>query len=297
MDAPSLELVARVTRIFGHEPTAWRRMRNGYTPAERWVVVLDDRASAFLKVGVDEMTDDWLRREHAIYSRLEAPFLPRLLAWDDDGARPLLALEDLSAAHWPPPWANGNVEAVLHALARVRATRFDALPSIRRFASGSRLLQGWMNVRNDPAPFLSLGLCSAQWLDQAALKLDALTRNVRLGGDDLIHLDVRSDNICFDADRTLLIDWNSACRGNGEVDVAFWLPSLHAEGGPLPEEVMPDEPGWAALVSGFFAARAGLPTIPTAPRVREVQLQQLRSALPWAQRALNLPALDGPNAS
>jgi hypothetical protein len=45
----------------------------------------------------------------------------------------------------------------------------------------------------------------------------------------------------------------------------------------------------AALVSGFFAARAGLPVIPQAPRVREVQRVQLAAALPWAARVLDLP--------
>ena len=52
----------------------------------------------------------------------------------------------------------------------------------------------------------------------------------------------------------------------------------------------------AAVISGFFAERAGKPVIPTAPRVRVVQTQQLRTALPWAARALGLPALDGPAA-
>jgi hypothetical protein len=80
------------------------------------------------------------------------------------------------------------------------------------------------------------------------------------------------------------------------IDLAFWLPSLHAEGGPPPEASLPDAPEWAAMVSGFFAARAGLPLIPSAPQVREVQLFQLRTALPWAVRALGLPPLDGPNA-
>ena len=94
----------------------------------------------------------------------------------------------------------------------------------------------------------------------------------------------------------LVIDWNFTCRGNGLLDLAFWLPSLHAEGGPEPERALPDAPGWAALIAEFFACRAGLPTIPTAPRVREVQLAQLRTALPWAVRALGLPPLDGPAA-
>ena len=45
----------------------------------------------------------------------------------------------------------------------------------------------------------------------------------------------------------------------------------------------------AALISGYFAARAGLPLIPDAPRVRVVQKQQLGVALPWVMRALHLP--------
>jgi hypothetical protein len=70
--------------------------------------------------------------------------------------------------------------------------------------------------------------------------------------------------------------------------VAAWLPSLHAEGGPAPEAILPDEPEAASLIAGFFAARAGLPPPPTAPLLGEVRLRQLRAALPWAVRALGL---------
>jgi len=72
----------------------------------------------------------------------------------------------------------------------------------------------------------------------------------------------------------------------------FWLRSLAAEGGPLPGAVLPDAPNEAAVVAGFFAARAGLPVIPAAPRVRAIQLQQLRPALAWAcgELGLSLPA-------
>ena len=78
------------------------------------------------------------------------------------------------------------------------------------------------------------------------------------------------------------------------VDIACWLPSLHAEGGPPPEEVLPDAGPLSAVISGYFAERAGKPVAPTAPRVHVVQKQQLRTALPWAVRELELPALDGP---
>ena len=295
MDSPSQSLVTRLESLVAPaKAQGWRRAGGGYTPAERWVVSLSDGSSCFVKAAVDDMTADWLRAECRAYRQIEAPFVPRMLGWDDDGARPLLVLEDLSRAAWPPPWDDQRVTAVLEALAAVRRTPAATFSTIRAF-DGSHFGQGWLRVRRDPGPFLSLGLCSEEWLRRTGTTLDARSRGVQLGGNDLVHLDIRSDNLCFVDGRAVIVDWNHACRGNGVFDIAFWLPSLAAEGGPQPESVLPDAPGWAALVSGFFAARAGLPVIERAPGVRDVQLQQLRSALPWAVRALRLPPLDGPN--
>jgi aminoglycoside phosphotransferase (APT) family kinase protein len=114
-----------------------------------------------------------------------------------------------------------------------------------------------------------------------------------LHGEALTHTDVRSDNLCFLGERVVLIDWNWTCRGNPLADLAFWLPSLEIEGGPAPETILAEGAPFAALISGYLAARAGLPIIPDAPLVRKVQLEQLKSALPWAVRALSLPPLDG----
>ena len=68
---------------------------------------------------------------------------------------------------------------------------------------------------------------------------------------------------------------------------------VHAEGGPPPEAILPDAPALAAWVAGFFCAYAGEPPIPEAPHVRPLQLQQARTALPWAARALGLPPPEG----
>jgi Phosphotransferase enzyme family len=296
MNAPDDAFQRRVERIMGKRPVAWRQPAGGYTPAQRWLASFEDGTSCFAKSATglpDSPIDEWLRSEYGVYSRLTAGFLPRLLGWDDDGEAPLLILEDLSAARWPPPWCPGDVDAVLDMLARIHSTPLEVPPA--ELLDPDHLTH-WREVQDNPEPFLSLGLCSRAWLDVALPALIAAAREVDLRGDDLVHFDVRSDNICFDGDRVLLIDWNFAARGNGELDIASWLPSLHSEGGPLPEEILPDAPQWAAVMSGFFAARAGGPPIPGAPRVREVQLSQLRSALPWAVRALDLSPLDGPNA-
>jgi hypothetical protein len=152
---------------------------------------------------------------------------------------------------------------------------------------------GWQAVAEDPEPFLSLGLCTDAWLERTLPTLLEASAGARLTGDQLLHLDVRSDNLCFAGDRTVFVDWNHACVGNPEVDRAFFLPSMVSEGGPPPEEVATVSPETVAVVAGFFACRAALPPVPGGPGVRGVQRVQLAAALPWAVRALGLPSLAG----
>src|SRR4029434_3533707 len=87
----------------------------------------------------------------------------------------------------------------------------------------------------------------------------------RTDGESLTHWDLRSDNICVTERRALFVDWNHACVSNPHVYVGFWLRSYAYEGGPKPERILPDAPEIAAQVSGFFVARAGLPSISDAP--------------------------------
>src|SRR3712207_5516959 len=112
------ERVARALKKLRSDPVAFRPvLRGGYTPAQRWIVSLADGSTAFVKVATDELTASWLRDEHVAYSVLRgAAYMPRYLGWWDDGERPVLALEDISAGHWPPPWDDTTVAAVLAAL-------------------------------------------------------------------------------------------------------------------------------------------------------------------------------------
>lgn len=281
---------SRLERLLGSAVVSLERVAGrGYTSTGRFVAELADGRRVFAKEAVDEDTATWLRTEHVVYSQLEGSFLPRLLAWDD-ADRPLLVLEDLTDGHWPPPWTDDMIAAVRTALRRIAATPPPhGVPSIETMRL--ELSDGWARVAADPAPFMSLGLCAREWLDESLPRLREAAEQAPLEGDALLHLDVRSDNICIRDGRARLVDWNWACVGNAEFDLAAWLPSLHVEGGPAPETVMIDgADGFAALLSGFWAARAGLPPPPTAdPRVRGIQRAQLEVALEWAVRTLGLP--------
>jgi hypothetical protein len=287
-DGPSPSIASRIERIAGSPAAGWRAvLGGGFTPTERWVVLLVEGRSAFAKIGTTELTSGWLREEHRLYRGLTAEFMPRLLGWDDDGDRPILLLEDLSPGHWPPPWSEPRVRRVIGMLERVRST--PAPEGLRRLELLRAELAGWERVAQDPRTFLGLGVCSAIWLERALPPLIEADRDAVLAGEELLHFDVRSDNICFAGSRTLLVDWNLACIGNARLDKVAWMPSLLVEWGRRAEKVAPNEPELAAFMAGFFAHRARLPDIPDAPRVRAVQLAQLKTALPWAARLLGLP--------
>lgn len=281
----------RIERAIGWRPTVFRPTapdRPESATAARWIVAdSDQRAavarSAFVKIGATPLTAEWIRAEHRNYRSLEGPFLPGVLGFAD-GDRPVLALEDLSGAGWPPPWTEERVVAVIDAVAAIRETP----PPAHLEPLEVEQAADWQSIARDPSSFLSLGICSGQWLDRALATLIAAASEAPLTGGVLTHLDIRSDNLCFREGMAVILDWNHATLAGPSVDVAFWLPSLHSEGGPPPEAILSDAPQLAAWVAGFFCARAGGPPVQDAPHVRPLQIRQARVALPWAARALGL---------
>ena len=276
-----------IERALGWRPSSFRAAtsdRGASDTGARWIVA-DAGRSAFVKIGATQLTAEWFRTEARNYESLRGGFLPRTLGFAD-GERPVLALEDLSDATWPPPWTGERVGLVVEALREVHET---APPAHLERLDEDRGAD-WRAIAADPSPFLALGLCSAAWLEGALPALEAAASSAPLAGDALVHLDIRSDNLCFRDGRAIIIDWNHATIANADLDLAFWAPSLHAEGGPPPEHLLPDAPGLAAWVAGFFCARAGLPPIPEAPHVRPLQIAQATTALPWVARALGLPS-------
>lgn len=275
----------RLAAIVGASPVAWVPRAGGYSTAERYTVDLDDGRRVFVKAADAEHMARWIRREHEVYSSLRGSFIPELIGFDDDGVRPLLVIEDLSHGDWGTAWTPERVELVRRALSELSAaTPPPGTESVRTTLVNE--FGRWHAVEEDPAPFLSLGLRSRDWLEANLPELLAAAVAVPADGNALVHLDVRSDNLCTVDGRAVLVDWNWLSVGAPELDLACWACSLRLEGGPQPWELLPRSLEFAAFIAGFFAAVAGLPAPETAPTVRDFQARQLAVALDWIDHEL-----------
>lgn len=279
------DLEQRLAALVGARPLEWTPRAGGYSTAERYAVTLDDGRSVFVKTADAEHMAGWLRREHEVYASLSGSFLPDLIGFDDDGRQPLLVIEDLSRGDWGQSWTPGRI-----ALVRAALEELHASPPPPNTAAVRETYAGWFGrwhtVAADPGPFLSLGLRSRAWLDERLPAIVEAADAAPVDGDAVVHLDVRSDNLCTLDGRAVLVDWNFVSLAAPELDLVCWACSLALEGGPPPWELLPDSVGLAAFLAGIFAASAGLPPPETAPTVREFQARQLAVALDWLDREL-----------
>ena len=231
-------LIERVERLVGARPVSWEPRNAPWQPAdaveggnERFSVLLDDGRRVFVKAAQAEHTAGWLRREHEVYAHLRGSFMPELVAFEDDPIYPVLVLEDLSDADWGTHWDPRRVELVRAAFAELAAS--EPPPNTRPVRETfSHLFGRWRLVEQDPEPFLSTGIRSREWLEHALPTLIAAADEVPADGDDLLHLDVRSDNLCTRGDAALFVDWNWCSTGNARSRRRSLVAEPRARGRP-----------------------------------------------------------------
>ncbi|NKB69851.1 MAG: hypothetical protein GKR89_22490 [Candidatus Latescibacteria bacterium] len=291
---PTDALRQQVEAHMGKKAVAWKRPECGLTQAQRFVVKFADGSGVFVKAAVDDQTQQWLQVDHLVMSSVGAAWAPQVLGWiQGEAGHSILLIEDLGAAHWPADqwpvnWRAGQMDILLDALQHLAAVR---APQGLPVASGSSAL--WRQIEANPDAFLQLDLCSRPWFDRALEALVQAEETIDIGGDRLVHNDVRSDNLCFLGQRLVLVDWSQAFAGHADFDRAAVLPGLHLEGGPEPYDKMPEGGGWAARGSAIMAQRA-LDEAATRPEWLIDVLRRLAAInLTWAARCLELPAPDG----
>jgi hypothetical protein len=296
--------VARAERVYG-----------GYAPSATFRVLLRDGRRAFLK-GTYPLTKDsgvkWdLENEERIYQEC-APFMRPWAPEYFGGAKAdgwhVIVLEDVGPQTMPP-WTRAKAAGCARSYAAFHAHTYG------------KPLPRWLSriEHHDFAPFWGrLGATgelrgtaslakrradeAEEWLDVALpvfREKAALLMTLR-PPFAFMHFDTRSDNIRLQGKLLRLFDWNFACAGPIEFDVAAFAQSIVMEGGPEPERivaeydlVLPLRP--AALdasiagIAGYLADRAWRPPVPGLPRIRSVQRRQLKATLAWATRHFGLP--------
>ena len=285
---PPPAVLAAIKGATGESPNAWRHVVAGHTHAEKWVVELHDGRTAFVKAGTETSARVQTEREATLLESVAADYMPRLYgtATVDDWS--VLVLEDLSRAHWPPPYPDRGA-ALLEIVAEVAAT--PAPPGLRRRPEGRPFGTYWQRIAADPEPVVAHGLFSAAWLETALPTLEAAESSAQLAGNDFLHDDVWAGNVCY-ADRgAVLIDWASATIGDGRIDLAYALLSIRSSGDRPPPVDFPGEAAYAALIAGANAYHAAQPvdeSIKHASVLREGWLYDLAFALDWASELLDL---------
>jgi Phosphotransferase enzyme family len=278
-------LVLRLLTDVLHRPVVVRSIApKGYRSEWAGVVAVGDGVdSMFVKARSGPGPVAVLNHERGVLERLPAGLAPAVRSWCyspmDEIA--VLALEDLSANRWPPPWSAESIGETIALLSRITAVdlAIDTLPRLVDIVSR---LGNWTTIASDPAPFLTVGLRSARWLDRVLPFMLEMNFSEALDGEQLTHFDVRSDNICFGRAGPVLVDWEDSCLGNARIDLLSWLPSLRMEGGPEPWLLAPDaELELIAFLAGYWSSQAGMPEPPGAPGLRRLQRAQASVALDW----------------
>lgn len=282
---PDLDLVAEA---IGSRPTAWRAARGGgYTRSGAWLV---DTAAGpvFVKQAEDDGSLFMLRQEALVYSSVAGPFLPAFVGFADAGERAALAIEYLPDAHWPPPYPE-DVTPLFEAL---ELTAIADPPA--QLPAQEKRWSRWERVTDDPEPLLGLGLCSRDWLEHSLERLVVAEAQASFEGNELVHNDVYSGNVCFVGRGAMLVDWGAAVRGSRWIDMAFAVLSVRVEGGTSPVVHFPYEGPFAAALSGHLAVEAPAPLPDWAEpgsTLREDMAGDLAHALRWASEVLDLPPL------
>jgi aminoglycoside phosphotransferase (APT) family kinase protein len=274
----------------------------GFSPGTADRVVLADGRRAFVKaVGVAQNPDSPAVHRLEIRTLRALPEglpVPRLLATYDDGEWVALALEDVEGRHPYEPWRADDLAAVLDLLEELPTWLTPAPSGFNPlWEEFGEAFTAWSRLRLNPPS--DLDPWTLDHLDALAA-WEPLMEGL-LGGDTLLHLDVRADNLLLvgegDDLRAVLVDWPWVVTGPPWVDLAAFLINVALLGGADPEEVLRSRPLTAEAdpdaitallvgVSGYFAETGRRPEAPGLPTLRAFQRAQGDVTLAWLARRL-----------
>jgi aminoglycoside phosphotransferase (APT) family kinase protein len=276
----------------------------GFSPGPAAVVTCADGRPAFVKaVGtpLNPETPSLLRAEAAVTAglpaSLPAPALVAHVEWAD-GPDEWVALvfEALEGGSAPLPWTSQAAAAVVDGLTELARTAtpcpVSGLPTLGERVDGP--LSAWAQLAAEPPPDLHPWETeNLAWLGTVP---DRLAASGWLGGDTLVHGDLRADNLLLGADGSVaFVDWAWAVRGADWVDTVLFALDAAAQGGVDPEWLVGRSPFVAAAdpgqvtdlvlaMTGMWARSMRQPPPPGLPTLRSFQRAFHGTALGWGIR-------------
>jgi len=270
------------------------KVDGGFSSAHRGIITLSDGMRAFVKVGVNDLTKQWAKKEVEVYRFLQRqnyPFTPQLLAYNNDETS--FALEALTPAdgwNWSDEWTEKRFAKTLEAvddLAAIQPGGNDkdcfSVEMLNETNDGWQPLKESKELQYTLLNKLRSAGCSdlANALDFSVEAERSATFSFRK--DTLVHYDVRADNSPWHAlhQAVRLVDWNWTQLGDRRIDLAALLVHVHQTGLDVTrassDRLDADALHWMA---GFWLKAAATPIWPGGPaHLRDVQLQSAITAL------------------
>lgn len=283
-------LRAWVERRCGSPVVSAISQNSGFTPGFASVLVCEDGSRHFVKaasVKAQRLFADSYREEARKLAALPPSVPAPRLKWHLDDDWVVLGIEYV-AAHTPQrPWRADELDSLLDALEQV-ADAVTPPPAGLALdtaeADFAPLLDGWPTIRERRTDLDAGHLAEAEAL--AGRFADVV------GGDTLVHTDIRSDNVLIDSDgRALICDWNWPVRGAAWFDSFAALLAPRAEGidvdaviasRRLLKDVDPEAFDVnLALYVGYFLTQCELPAPATSPHIRDHQRWQGEVCWDW----------------
>lgn len=216
----------------------------GFSLAKRGVIRLPGQGTIFVKIGTEENSKRWAKKELAVYDYLSSELyspIPEVLSKSDDqtsfALEPLLPEEGWD---WSDAWTIERLNATLEAmdaLAQLNPQEQSwATSTDEQALDASR--NGWQILVDSPDRQKKLWTKLkkagySEFADGLDLKHE-LKRSLPFvfKTDKLVHYDVRADNCAWNPVKkeVKLVDWNWAQLGDTRIDVSATLVNVQRGG-------------------------------------------------------------------
>ncbi|GAA4095973.1 phosphotransferase family protein [Nonomuraea soli] len=258
----------------------------GFSPAAAVRLVTADGTRAFVKAcGPDPNPHsvEIYRNEARIASRLPASVpAPRLLTTFEHDGWVALVFEDIEGRHPVTPWEREELDRVVEAVRTMNTALTPSpveAPAMADYYDEN--FHGWRRLVTEDTT--GLDPWALRWLERLAALEAGWAEATK--GDTLLQSDLRADNILLAGERVYFVDWPHACVGAAWFDLLAMLPSVRMQGGPPPQDLLPDPShditvGLVAL-AGYFVRQGRLPDPPGLPTLRAFQRAQGAVAIEW----------------